>query len=80
MENKYHSKGKAWDFEVFIDPVDCHGYFEHNSLGDILAGTLTVSRNDDGELLLCDFDGTHSLPSKVREELIKMGIRIADAI
>jgi hypothetical protein len=72
---KYHVMGEPKGFEVYVNPNDLHGYFEHNEEGDANAGELFFEcSGEDSTLTLTDYDGVPSLPVQVCRALVDMGI------
>lgn len=60
------------NFEVGINNNGESGYFEHNRLGDELAGGLWFEGNK-----LYDYDGVYKLPAEVQDELINRGVDVS---
>jgi hypothetical protein len=54
------------NYTIGVDVIGQHGYFEHNKVGDELAGGLWFNN----KMFLRDYDGVYKLPNEVRDALI----------
>lgn len=68
MSYNFNVKFQRGKFEVGVDTSACHGYFEHDDLGDECGGCLGFVGKE-----LADYDGVFELPKDVIEGLREHG-------
>ena len=72
MDTKTYKVTSTDRYEVALATDGATGYFEHNTLGDLLGGGLWFK---DGAIY--DYDGVYELPSEVVTELEVRGVDIS---